>query len=553
MRYRRHREIHLLLTLAVAVTAWGQGGRAGRAAATQQPAPTGAPAGNAGGRGAPAVSSGAGDFYNYDPTANAAPTIPDAPPMETHQKIGVNGETVAYTARAGYLPLRNATTGLSEAHLFFTSYTKDGVSADAVRPLVFFVGGAPGVSAAWQEFGGLGPRRMKWMSDGTAGLGPYTWVDNPHSLLPQADLVFVNPVGTAFSRPDQPARGPNFWNTAADIAAMAEFVRSFVGRYDRANSPLYLAGEDFGTARVAGLADYLNDHHIPVHGVVLLSLTPSADTQAGDTQYITLLPSLIMAAWHHKKLSPELTAMSAEQISGQARQFASREYLHALYKGDRMTAEERTKAIADLSRLTGLTKGFLVSNDLRVTLDRFNGELMRDQHRGLANSDSRVSGFVPPTAGGRGGGGGRGFAPPPPPVDFNLSELAGGFQTAYETYLRRELTFNNPNAGVFYLSSGGIGTFTSTGSDDASLSIAFARNPKMRLFVGVNYFDLNTPFYAAEYTLAHLNVSPEVRSRNITVSHFDAGAMTYVDDKALVKLHADLARFVSDAAATATK
>ena len=306
--------------------------------------------------------------------------------------------------------MRNATTGQAEAHLFYTCYAKDGVTDASARPLLFFLGGAPGVSATWQEFGGLGPKRMKWASDGTAGMPPYTWVDNPHTLLGQADLVFVNPVGTAFSRPDQPCRGPSFWNTAADIASLGEFVRSFLNVANRRNSPLFLAGEDFGTARAAGLAAYLNDHQIPVQGVVLLSMTMSADALAGDTQYITLLPSLIMAAWHHKKLSPELTAMSAEQISGQARQFASREYLHALYKGDRMTADERTKVIANLSRLTGLSKAFLVNNNLRITLDRFNGELMREQHRGLSNSDARVSGFVPPAVGGGRGGGGFGGA-----------------------------------------------------------------------------------------------------------------------------------------------
>jgi carboxypeptidase C (cathepsin A) len=546
-----HRQILLLLTLTMAFAAWGQGGRAGRGTAAQQAAPAANPAGNAAGRGgAPAINSGTGDFYNYDTTASGGPAIPDAPPVETHQKMAANGESIAYTARAGYLPLRNATTGQPEAHLFFTSYTKDGVSADVPRPLVFFCGGAPGVAAAWQEFGGLGPKRMKWTSD---AIGPYTWVDNPHSLLPEADLVFVNPVGTAFSRPDQPARGPNFWTTAADIASLAEFVRSFVVRYERANSHLYLAGEDFGTGRVAGLADYLNDHHIPVHGVVLLSMTAHPDAQAGDTHYITLLPSLIMAAWYQKKLSPELTTMSAEQISGQARQFASREYLHALYKGDRMTADERNRVLADLSRFTGLSKAFLISNDRRITLERFNGELLRDQHRALSGSDARVTGFLPlPAAAGRRGGG-RGFAPPPPPVDYNLSAIAGGFETAYETYLRRELTFNSNNSGIFYLSSGGIGEFTSTGSDETSLANAFARNPKLRLFVSVNYFDLNSPFYATEYALAHLNVSPEVRSHNITVSHYDAGSMTYADDKALVKLHGDLARFVSEGAQTAAK
>src|SRR5262249_18281348 len=212
--------------------------------------------------------------------------------------------------------------------------------------------------------------------------------------------VFVNPVGTAFSRPDQPSRGPSFWNTAADTASLGEFVRSFLNTYNRRNSPVVLAGDDQGTGRAASLAGYLYDHRIPVAGVALLSMTSSADATAGDAQYITLFPSLVMAAWYHKKLSPELLAMSAEQISGQARQFASREYLHALYKGDRMTAEERTKAIANLSRLTGLSKAFVSNNDLRISLDRFGSELLREQHRALSASDARVSGFAPPVAGG---------------------------------------------------------------------------------------------------------------------------------------------------------
>jgi len=536
--------ILLAIVLGASLAAWGQdgNGRAGRAAAQQAPAPPGAP-----GRGGAAT-----EFFNFDSTAVAGPSIPDAPPAETHRKITINGEPLAYTARAGYLPLRNATTGQSEAHLFYTCYVKDGETGAPVRPVLFFLGGAPGVAAIWQEFGGLGPKRMKWANDGTAGLPPYSWEDNPHTLLGQADLVFVNPVGTAFSRADQPGRAPSFWNTAADIASLGEFVRSFINTNDRRNSPLFLAGEDFGTGRVAGLAAYLNDHQIPVHGVVLLSMTMTADSLAGDAQYITLLPSLIMAAWHHKKLAPELSAMSAEQISGQARQFASREYLHALYKGDRMSPDERTKVIAGLSRLTGLSKAFVVNNNLRITLDRFNAELMRDQHRGLANSDARVSGFMPPPiGGGRGGGGFAGVVSAP--IDYNLYNRAGGFQAAYEAYLRSELAFNGNSNGFFYLSNGGIGPFTSTGNDDASLAAAFARSPNLRLFVAVNYFDLHAPFYASEYTLAHLNVSPEVRAHNITVSHFEAGQMTYADSKALGKLHTDLARFVNEAIAPAHK
>jgi carboxypeptidase C (cathepsin A) len=549
MHYVLMRQVLLALTLGMSFAAWGQGGRAGRAGAQAAGAPPAAQPAAAQGRGGRGADAGtaATEFYNYDPAAGSGVPIQDGQPVETHQKITLNGEAFAYTARAGYMPLRNATTGQPEAHLFYTCYSKDGVTDPSARPLVFFLGSAPGISAAWQDLGGLGPKRMKWASDSTAGMPPYSWVDNPHTLLGQADLVFVNPVGTALSRPDQPSRGPAFWNTAADIASLGEFVRSFLTASNRRNSPLFLAGEDFGTGRAAGLAAYLNEHQIQVHGVVLLSMTMSADALAGDAQYITLLPSLILAAWHQKKLAPELSAMSAEQISGQARQFASREYLHALYKGDRMTADERAKAIANLSRLTGLSKAFLVNNDLRITLDRFSTELMREQHRGLAISDARVTGFVPLPAGGRGGG----FGIVTAPIDFNQYNLAGGLQAAYEAYLRRELTFSGN--GIFYLSNGGVGAFASTGSDDASLSNAFARNPNLRLFVGVNYFDLNSPFYATEFTLAHLNVSPEVRAHNITVSHYEAGQMAYVDNKALAKLQSDLARFVNDAVPTAQK
>ena len=540
---KRYRSISVAVCLlAVPLVAPAQGGRQGRGVPGSQPGgqQTGT-TGNAGGRGA----TGALEFYTFDPAAGAGPSFTDAAPAETHQKISINGQALAYTTRAGYLPLYNATTGQSEGRLFYTFYAKEEVTDPSTRALVFFLGGAPGVSAAWQDLGGLGPKRMKPMSDTEAP--SYGWADNPSTLLAQADLVFVNPIGTAFSRPERPDRGPAFWNTAADTASLGEFVRSFINRYDRRSSRLFVAGEDLATGRAASLANYLLEHQVPVHGVVLLSMTMNPDAQAGDTQYITLLPSIVMTAWHHKKLGPELNRMGSEQIAGQARQFASREYLHALYKGDRMTAEERAKVVADLARLTGFSKGFLVSNDLRVTLERFTSELMRDQQRGLSYSDARVTGFVPTTPGGGRGGRG-GFGPvPAEPIDFNLSSLSGGFLTAYEDYLRKELTFKAGN-GIFYLMSGGVSGFTSNGNDSASLSTAFARKPNLRLFVAVNYFDLNAPFYATEHTLAHLNVSPEVRAHNITVSHLEAGQMPYLDSKAIVKLHDDLASFLAPSA-----
>jgi carboxypeptidase C (cathepsin A) len=535
--------VQLLSVIALSSLVWGQGGRGRGAQTGNQPAATNqtGAAGNAAGRGGPGAQP-SNDFYNYDPNVVTGPPIREEPPIETHQKITLNGEALAYTARVGFLPLHNATTGQSEAHLFYTSYSKDGVSDPSTRPICFFLGGAPGVSAAWQDFGGLGPKRMKPDSAPPA--------ENPNTILGQTDLVFVNPVGTGFSRPDLPSHGPNFWNTTGDLSSLGEFVRSFITHYNRGASPIFLAGEDSGTGRVAGLAAYLDEHQIPVRGVALFAMTLSADSIAGDEQYITLLPSLVMSAWFHKKLSPELSQMSAEQIAGQARQFASREYLHALYKGDRMTGEERTKVIADLSRLTGLSKAFVVNNNLRISLERFNSELMRDQHSGLSSSDARVTGFMPaPPAGGRGGGGGGGFGGAPPvSIDFNLSSLSGKLLASYENYLRSELGFKGNADEIFYLMSGGIGTFTSTGSDDASLSVAFARNPNLRLFVALNYYDLGAPFYASEFTLAHLNVSPEVRAHNITIGRYEAGQMTYLDNKEIVRLQRDLSAFLNETA-----
>jgi len=534
----------VFLTLGIASSAFAQGRRGNAQQAQPQqpqqapPQPQGAPAANAQGQGG--RGGGAGEFYNYDSSGTAPIAIQIGPPTESLHKISVNGDSISYAAHAGYVPVTNATTKQPEAEIFYTSYGKDGVSDLSTRPIVFFFGGAPGVSAAWQEFGGLGPKQMK--------AGTATWADNPATLLGQADLVFVNPVGTAFSRPIVPNHGPAFWTSQGDVASLAEFVRTFIRIHNRGASPLYLAGADHGTARVGGLAAYLIEHQVPLRGIALFSLANSADSTAGDAQYITLLPSLVMSAWYHKKLAADLNNMSAEQISAQARQFASREYLHALYKGDRMTAEERTKVVADLSRLTGTSKQFVISNNLRISLDRFNQELMRDQHKAMSPSDARVAGFTPQAGGGfgGGGGGGRGGFGAAPMIDFNVTAISGGFLSAYESYLRDELKFAPNQEGIYYLLNGGVNNFQATGADDTSLAAAFARQPNLKMFVAVNYYDLSSPFYAAEFTLAHLSLAPEVRAHNITVKNYEAGQMVYMDSKEGPRLGRDLSAFVAE-------
>ena len=366
--------------------------------APQEAAPPASPQPNAtartaeGGRGGQVARPAPDAFYDFDPHAGQvrAGQKFDGPPVETHGKITWHGQPLAYTATAGFLPLPNATTGLPEAHVFFTSYVKEGESEESRRPLMFFLGGAPGVSAAWQEFGGLGPKHVK--PEGA-------WGDNPNTALGESDLVFVNPVGTGYSVPAQANRGSIFWNTQGDIGSLAAFVRLYVTRYGRETSPLFLlAGEDAGTGRVAGLATYLNEHAVRCRVLFYFSVANSPDAVSGDTQYITMCHKLVFSSWFHKKLSPEMNGMSEEQIAGQARQFASREYLHALYKGDRMSAEEHSKVIADLARMTGLSKQFVTSNNLRIGLDRYDAELMRDDHRAICKAQcarSRLSAASP--------------------------------------------------------------------------------------------------------------------------------------------------------------
>jgi carboxypeptidase C (cathepsin A) len=208
-----------------------------------------------------------------------------------------------------------------------------------------------------------------------------------------------------------------------------------------------------------------------------------------------------------------------------------------------MSQEERNRVISDLSRLTGMSKAFVVNNNLRISLDRFSSELLRDQRRSLSSADARATSFVPAARGGRGGGI---TAAAGPAVDPFQGRLAGGFLAAYESYLKRELSFTP--TGILYLLNGGVGPFTSSGNDDASLSSAFARNPRLHLFAGLNMYDLTSPFYAAEFTLAHLSVEPEVRAHSIMVSHFEAGQMPYLDSKSLGRLRAELVKFMNQAA-----
>jgi carboxypeptidase C (cathepsin A) len=512
--------------------------------AQQNPAPAPRPAPPAAqspepGPGQAPASSGAGDFFDYNPRVRPGASIASiptvGPPVVTHHQITLAGKTLSYTARVGMMPIANATTGVVEGYLNYTYYSEDGVADPTTRPVSYCFNGGPGAGTLWLHLGAFGPERIQLQPEGRA-VPPYTYAPNPDTLLDQTDLVFVDAMGTGWSRPTKPQYGPNFWGVKNDIAAFGEFVRSFTNQYNRWGSPIFLVGESYGTTRAAGLSGYLTDHDMPVQGVFLLSTVINSQAGEGDLGAVNALPTQAMTAWYHHKVAPNLQKLNADQMSQAAVEFASTDYLSALYAGARMTPEQRAKTLNELHQFTGLPVDFLAQNDLKVSLDQFSTELLRSQHEMTSRLDSRFDGYLP-------NGGSQ-----TTPFDFSLANAENAFLTAYERYMRNELHYVNND--IYYALGGGIGRWTGSYDTASDLTEAFAKNPGMKLMVAMGYYDFATPYGAVEWTLAHLKVSPQIRKNNIMVGHYQAGHMVYLDRAAADTMRADLRRFYTGALAS---
>jgi len=479
------------------------------------------------GRGA---ASAPNNFYRFNYSLDEMQPI-DYPekPITTKHQITLQKETIQYTAHVGFLPIRNATSGVAEGHMFYIYYAKDGVTDKSKRPLWFLFNGGPGAATIWLHMGAFGPKVVKLSSDGLALPPPYTYVDNPYCLLDTGDLVFIDAMGTGFSRPAKPGLGPNFGGVENDLAAFGEFIRCFLNEYDRWSSPLFVGGESYGTTRAAGLAGLLTDRGMPLNGVHLLSSVIDASANAGIQRQLGTLATEIMTAHYHKKLPPELQKLSVEQIADQARQFASGEYLEYMLDGARATPAQRDKVVTNMARLTGLSKAFVDASDLIVPLGPFSTELLRDRHLMTSRLDSRFAGYqfdAVSTA---------------TCFDFCNANITNCFLVCFEAYIRNDLDYRNPS--IYYV-SGNAPPWSGEYNTVLNLENAFAKNPHMRLFVGFGYYDFATPFFPVEWTLAHMRVSDEVRKNNIFLGYYEAGHMVYIDQPSAAQYHADLVKFV---------
>ena len=473
---------------------------------------------------------------------------PEEKTAQTKHMIRIGGQEIKYTATAGTLLLK-LEDGTPKASVFYIAYTKDEVSDTAKRPVTFTFNGGPGSASIWLHLGAFGPRRVE-MSDADLLLPPpYKLVDNQYSLLDLTDLVFIDPVSTGYSRPVPGEAANQYHGIQQDIESVGDFIRLYATRNKRWTSPKFLAGESYGTTRAAGLSGYLQQRYgMYLNGIVLISSILNFQTAEFDTgndlPYILYLPTYTAIAWYHKKLPADLQGAGLQKAVDESRNFAAHEYADALMSGDNLPAARKAEIAQKLSRLSGLSPEYLLRSNLRIEIQRFDKELLRDQRRTVGRLDGRFTGIDEDAAGAR------------PDYDPSLAAIVGPYTATFHDYVRADLKFESD---LFYeYLTGRVRPWSFEPYENRYVNVAqtlrsaMTQNPFLHVFVGKGYYDLATPFYAAEYTFDHLSLDDSLRP-HLSGGYYEAGHMMYVHMPSLAKLKQDLAQFVQESIPAAQK
>ena len=459
---------------------------------------------------------------------------------ETTHSITIGGEKVDYTARAGTLPLKQE-DGTVLASVFYIAYERTGIDATKPRPVTFCFNGGPGSSSVWLHMGALGPKRVVLSADGlTASAPPYQLTDNEYSLLDATDLVFIDPVSTGYSRAEKEDKANEFHGFQQDINAVADFIRLYVTRNERWDSPKYVAGESYGAIRASGLASTLQDRYgMYINGVALISGVLDFRTlythTSNDLPYVVFLPSMTAAAHFHKKLAEPLMADLKKSVAD-SEAFAMGEYSTALMKGNALTVDERSSIVKKLATFTGLDESFIDEHNLRIDPTAFRKELLRDSGVSIGRFDSRMEGFDSQRAG------------ESPDYDASYSIIYGAYASTLNAYLREDLKFETDLPYEILTSRvqpWSYSNFTNRYVTVADhLADALSDNTHLKIFVACGYHDLATPHLAIRYTINHIPVAPQLRS-NFTFGFYDGGHMMYTNLGSLAALKADLAKWMA--------
>jgi carboxypeptidase C (cathepsin A) len=462
--------------------------------------------------------------------------VSEAPPVVTHHQFAAGGKTLNYTTTTGRLPIKRG-DGKIEAEMFFVAYTLDGQDSGN-RPLTFAFNGGPGSASVWLHMGALGPKRVVLQQNGFMPAAPYRVEDNPDTLLDRSDIVMVDAMSTGYSRAANAELTKKFLGVKGDVEAFGEFIRLYLSRYERWNSPLFLLGESYGTTRAAGISGYLADHGIAFNGVTLLSMAVDFQTlewnKSNDLPYILLVPTFNQIAAYHHKISGDLT-QDMNRTRDEVVHWSMNDYALALGKGDALTPDEHRKIVEQLSRYIGLKPEVIEAHNLRIDVPIFTTELLLDQKLVVGRLDGR-------------------FSSPNPDddrfYDPTSSAILPPYTSAFYNYLRNDLNYKSdmPYRVFAYDEPGfqkwewgnAVEGFPSTAG---GLRSAMIKNPYMKVLVMEGHYDLATPFAAANWTMDHLDLGQQFRE-NISYATYKSGHMVYIDRAEHDKMKKDLVDFM---------
>jgi len=467
-------------------------------------------------------------FRFQDVTAQELALLPDAPVVTRHTAT-IGGESVQYTAEAGTLPIRE--DGEVMARMFYVYYKRENASASDERPILFSFNGGPGTASVWMHMGYTGPRRVQYDDEGFALRPPVGLEDNPHSILDVADVVYIDPVATGFSRMTEGKEEHRYHGTLSDIESVGEFIRLFILRKDRWASPKFVIGESYGTTRASGLAGYLLDaHQIYLNGVILVSMT-NLNVEAGpDIHYATSLPQLAATAWYHRQLPEAHQTRPLREFLDEVEAFALTDYLQALVMGDRLGGVRRDDIARRVAGYTGLSPDYVLSANLRLDMRRFWKELLRDQGLTVGRLDSRYLGVDLDAAGEN------------PEFDPAMADWNGPFGNAVNLYLRQELEYD---PDLEYNIWGPVRPWTRDPNVNVGemLRTAMRENPYMKVLIQGGYFDAATDYFTAQYTISHLQPGGEF-SQRFRFAWYESGHMMYLRRPDLARANQDLREFI---------
>jgi len=460
--------------------------------------------------------------------------------------IALNGRTLNYRAEAAFIPV--AAGGLDEkrgepdAAVFTTSYFLEGAEPTK-RPVCFVFNGGPGSASIWLHLGALGPKRVAIREDGTMPRPPYTVIDNEDSWFEHFDLVFIDPPHTGYSFTASEDARKKMLSVDGDVDALAECIRVWLGRHKRWSSPLYVAGESYGTTRGAALAEKLQCAGIALSGLVLVSC--AMDLQSicfaprNDLPYALFLPAFAGVAQYHGKLKGALAESPAAARSA-AESFVLEDYLQALHAGARLSSATRSSVVARMAELTGLAPALVEEKNLRISNETFFFELLRDRGQIVGRLEARVTG---PMAASRT----REWE-----FDPGIEAIAAPYTMAAHAYMSEQLGVDirdryevlNMDAHKQWNWNRGEQKGNAFACTSPDLSRALRRNPHLRVLVASGHYDLGTPYSATDWSLAQLDVPPELLTR-VQHHYYDAGHMMYTRETDMRKLKRDLAAWLA--------